>query len=241
MQSHVSEPHIFEAPEAVLNPMLEIATADASESQEQVANEPVWFRTHFIGCMEMHADARTVAEYLDAHQGWFRRCAHPMKADPLGENGYALTIGRFGSFGYEVEPKVGLELLPPDEGVYRIVTVPVPDYTPPGYDVDFKADQVLVEVPADPDAGTGAVMTRVEWKLDLSVAVWFPKFIQVLPNSLIQKTGDRLLAQIVKQVSRCLTNKVQEDFHSTLGAEALQAFKKQRSLKRHQPVCQQCE
>ncbi|MBV8885364.1 MAG: DUF1997 domain-containing protein, partial [Chroococcidiopsidaceae cyanobacterium CP_BM_RX_35] len=36
-----------------------------------------------------------------------------------------------------------------------------------------------------------------------------------LPNSLIQNTGDRLLHQIVKQVSRRLTYKVQEDFHKS--------------------------
>jgi len=27
-------------------------------------------------CMEMYADAQTVAEYINAHQ-WFCRCAHP--------------------------------------------------------------------------------------------------------------------------------------------------------------------
>lgn len=240
MQSQVSEPYTLTA-ETVLNPIAEIATAEESESQEQVTKQPFWFRTRFIGCMELYADADTVAAYLNTHQGWFRRCAHPMKAEPIGENGYAITIGRFGSFGYEVEPKVGLQLLPPEQGVYRIVTIPVPDYTPTGYHVDFKADQVLVEVPLEQATVLGSVMTRVEWKLDLTVSVWFPKFIQVLPSSLIQKTGDSLLAQIVKQVSRCLTRKVQEDFHGTLGAEVLEAFKKQRSLLAHQPVCQQCE
>jgi len=50
-----------------------------------------------------------------------------------------LTIGRFGSFGYDVEPKIGLELLPPDKGVYRIKSIPVPDYVTPGYEVDFQS------------------------------------------------------------------------------------------------------
>lgn len=248
MQSQVSETQVFQATDGVLNPMSDIITVAGLEAQTPAANEPVWFRTRFIGCMEMYADAQTVANYLDVHSGWFRRCAHPMKAESIGKNAYALIVGRFGALGYQVEPKVGLELLPQEDGVYRIVTVPVPDYTPPGYDVDFQATQILVEVPIDfsdeiaSDAiAKSNVITRVEWKLELATAIWFPKFIQVLPDSLIQKSGDRLLAQIVKQVSRRLTYKVQEDFHTTLGMEALEFFKKMRSQNRHRPVCEQCQ
>jgi hypothetical protein len=133
------------------------------------------------------------------------------KVHPLGENGYALTIGRFGAFGYEVEPKIGLELLPPDEGVYRIRTIPIPDYQAPGYDVDYHAALQLRE------DFTETIVTKVEWELDLTVCLHFPRFIQRLPKSLIQSTGDRLLNQIVRQVSRRLTRKVQEDFHKTFG------------------------
>jgi hypothetical protein len=148
-----------------------------------------------------------------------------MKVEPLGRNGYALVIGSFGAFGYEVEPKIGLELLPQDNGIYRIQTIPVPNYVAPGYEVDFQASQSFVEVPAseyfqEQELATvplPSAITRVEWNLDLSVALRFPKFIHKLPQSLIQSTGDRLLCQIVRQVSRRLTHKVQEDFHSSLG------------------------
>jgi len=211
-----------------------------------IANEePTWFETHFIGCMEMFADAKTAAEYFDAHQGWFIRCAHPIKAKPIGPNGYALTIGKFGSFGYQVEPKIGLHLLPQDEGVYRIETIPIPNYTPPGYEVEFKAIQKLVEVPFDASelAVDGLTvpskMTRVEWQLDLKVGVWFPQFIKKFPEAVIQRTGDRLLAKIVKLVSNPLTYKVQEDFHRTLGEPSLQLFKKYWQQHKGRGVCEQ--
>lgn len=211
-----------------------------------LANEPTWFQTHFIGCMEMFADAKTAAEYFDAHQGWFIRCARPMKAKPIGTNGYALTIGKFGSFGYQVEPKIGLHLLPQDRGVYRIETIPVPNYTPPGYEVDFKAVQSLVEVPFDAsaelavdDSTLPSKMTRVEWHLDLKVGVWFPQFIKKLPEAVIEKTGDRILAQIVKLVSNRLTYKVQEDFHSSLGKPTLKLFKKHWQQNKGREVCEQ--
>lgn len=181
----------------------------------QQEHEPVCFHGQFANCMEMYADAQTVAQYLDAHRDWFPRCAHPMKAEPIGENGYALTIGKFGSFGYEVEPKIGLDLLPQDQGIYRIQTIPVPGYEPPGYEVDFRAALQLVE--AEPNLPQASRMTKVEWELDLKVIVQFPRFIHALPKSLIQTTGDRLLNQIVRQVSRCLTHKAQEDFHGSLG------------------------
>ncbi|MBE9034395.1 DUF1997 domain-containing protein [aff. Roholtiella sp. LEGE 12411] len=167
--------------------------------------------------MEMPAPAVKVAEYLDAHALWFSRCAEPMKVQPLGENGYALVIGRFASFGYEVEPKIGLELLPPQEGIYRIRTIPVPNYQPPGYDVDYRAALQLIENVVDEAYTSDSQVTRVEWELDLVVELHFPRFIQRLPKSLIQSTGDRLLNQIVRQVSRRLTRKVQEDFHNFLG------------------------
>jgi hypothetical protein len=139
-----------------------------------------------------------------------------MKVESLSKNGYALIIGRFGSFGYEIEPKVGLELLPQDEGVYRIKTIEVPNYVPPGYDVDFQAAMELVEVAAaEVVASEVTTMTRVQWQLDLAVYIRFPKFIYKLPQSLLQATGDRILCQIVRQVSRRLTYKVQEDFHKS--------------------------
>ncbi|WP_017718374.1 DUF1997 domain-containing protein [Kamptonema formosum] len=243
MQSQLSESQMFEVSEALLESGSTLAVAGELEADAPLANEQIWFRTHFVGRMEMHAGVEVVADYLKAHQGWFRRCAHPMKAEPLGENGYTLTVGRFGAFGYEVEPKIGLNMTVEEDGIYRIETVPVPDYTPPGYEVDFQAVQKLVaagDMPAQEGAqALNTAITRVEWHLDLEVGVWFPKFIQALPKSLIQKTGDRLLAQIVKQVSRHLTHKVQEDFHATLGSDALESFKRWRSRNRDREVCQE--
>ncbi|WOB41777.1 DUF1997 domain-containing protein [Thermoleptolyngbya oregonensis NK1-22] len=181
--------------------------------------EPTHFRGHYASCMEMLADAPTVVAYLDDHRTWFRRCAQPMDAAPLGDNGYALTIGRFGAFGYEVEPKIGLNLLPQDQrGFYRIETIDIPDYVAPGYEVDFQAALHMVQ-PADAATDNPAepMLTRVEWELDLAVSIQFPRFIQALPKALVQTTGDRLLNQIVRQVSRRLTHKVQDDFHSSHG------------------------
>lgn len=185
------------------------------------------FQNHTSGCMEMYADAVTVRQYLDTHQDWFYRCAWPMTAEPLGETGYALTIGRFGALGFEVEPKIGLNLLPQEQGIYRIETIPVSSYMPQGYDVDFRAWLGLFEKsrgeeawhaePAQERSLNLPVITHVEWELDLDVKVQLPQFIQALPASLVQTTGDRLLNQIVHQVSRCLTDRVQENFHATLG------------------------
>lgn len=193
----------------------------ALEVVPQQEMEPIHFRGHYASCMAMQADAQTVIHYLNNHRDWFHRCAHPMTAVSLGENGYELTVGRFGAFNYEVEPKIGLNLLPQDqEGVYRIETIPIPDYEAPGYEVDFQAAMHLVEAEnSGAESGVSssgaAVVTSVEWELDLEVTIQFPRFIQALPKALIQSTGDRLLNQIVRQASRCLTHKVQEDFHTT--------------------------
>jgi len=187
-----------------------------SEDATQVVNEPMRFLSQFVDSMEMYADRATVSRYFDVHHEWFRRCAQPMQADPIGENSYALTIGRFGSFGYEVEPKIGLDLLPQDHGIYRIETIPVPDYVPVGYDVDFRATMELVEMAAaELVVDRPSNLTRVQWQLDLTVFIQFPRFIYALPKSLVQSTGDRLLKQVVRQVSGRLTRKVLEDFHTS--------------------------
>ncbi|MDZ8262013.1 DUF1997 domain-containing protein [Nostoc sp. ChiQUE01b] len=211
MLSRKGEYKSWEITEAVL------PVASSQEAEDTLAEPNVATLTKFYGryqdFMEMAAPVEKVAEYLNAHASWFSRCAEPMKVQSLGENGYALVIGRFGSFGYEVEPKIGLELLPPEEGIYRIRTIPIPDYQPPGYDVDYRASLQLIET----DVSTSiSKVTRVEWELDLIVYLHFPRFIQRLPQSIIQSTGDRLLNQIVRQVSRRLTRKVQEDFHKSL-------------------------
>ncbi len=216
MLSKNSEYQSLEITEAVVP--VESARAKAEDALgEASVVTPSKFYGRYNDSMEMYASAEKVAEYLNSHASWFSRCAEPMKVQPLGENGYALGIGRFGSFGYEVEPKIGLELLPADEGIYRIRTIPIPDYYPPGYEVDYRASLRLIESVANDAPTSIQEITTVEWELDLIVDIHFPKFIQRLPKSLVQSTGDRLLNQVVRQVSRRLTRKVQQDFHQHQG------------------------
>ena len=191
-------------------------------------NKPFLFQGNFVGYMDMYSNAETVAKYLDAHDHWFVSCAHPMKVEPLGNNGYTLIVGRFSSFGYEVEPKVALVFHPAQNRVYTMHTVPVPNYEYPGYEVQYDAAMELQEITPEQILGTKitkvfpheksipSMITRISWQLDLVVTVDFPKFIYKLPVSLIQKTGDRLLCQIVRQISPRLTYKVQKDFHTRL-------------------------
>jgi len=226
MQANSADHYPFDTSSMVGSTPVRMDGSDPGDDSLRSAYEPTFFHSYYTSCMEMYADAETVASYLDAHRDWFRRCAHPMKTEPLGQTGYALIIGKFGSFGYEVEPKIGLDLLPQNQGIYRIQTIPL-DEQMPGYDVDFQAAMHLVE--ADPDMSSNLIwesqdtaqvpakMTRVEWDLNLKVTIQFPRFIHALPKSLIQTTGDRLLLQIVRQVSRRLTNKVQDDFHHSRG------------------------
>ncbi|CAK6701713.1 hypothetical protein IFHNHDMJ_03200 [Synechococcus sp. CBW1107] len=177
------------------------------------------YASTFADLMEMRAPAEQVGRYLDRHEGWFRRCAAPMTVQPHGSNGYVLTLGRFGNFGFEVEPTIGLELLPQAEGVYRIVTLPPQVMAGTGleglYDVDFNAALRLDET--TPENEEDGPLTLVRWELDLSVWIRLPKVITLLPDSLVQSSGDHLLRQIVRQISRRLTWKVQEDFHATHG------------------------
>ncbi|WP_255120060.1 DUF1997 domain-containing protein [Synechococcus sp. Cruz CV-v-12] len=171
------------------------------------------YTSQFADLMEMRAQAGVVADYLDHHDGWFRRCAAPMKVLPLGHNSYALTLGRFGNFGFEVEPTIALELLPQSEGIYRIGTVPLAEdhgSLQQVYDVDFNASLRLDQL-----TGELGPVTQVLWDLDLSVWIRLPALIGLLPEGLVQSSGDHLLRQIVRQVSRKLTWKVQEDFHAT--------------------------
>lgn len=183
------------------------------------------YASTFADLMEMRAETAAVAAYLDCHEGWFQRCAAPMPVAPLGRNGYRLTLGRFGNFGFEVEPTIALELLPQSEGVYRIITVPpeVCGRVERGtsrldglYDVEFNASLQLD--PGGHGPG-GEELTLVRWELDLSVWIRLPAVITLLPEGLVQSSGEHLLRQIVRQISRKLTWKVQEDFHAAHGLE----------------------
>lgn len=235
MYSQFADNQPIEADQTHLNAPSCFTEADSFVTQvPDLTSEVTQFRSYFQDCMELYAEAEKVTAYLDAHENWFTRCAHPMKVESIARNAYALVIGRFGSFGYEVEPKIGLELLPQEDKIYRIRTIPIPNYVAPGYEVDFQASQTFVEVPAseyfqeyhEEGASLPKAVTRVEWELDLSVGVRFPRFIHKLPQSLIQNTGDRLMRQVVRQVSRRLTHKVQEDFHSSMGIRMPKNLKK---------------
>ncbi|MGL5833886.1 MAG: DUF1997 domain-containing protein [Waterburya sp.] len=212
------------------NTFLEISSSDSmqltyTDSVEQQSTFA--FTVSFNGQMDMYSDINTVAKYLDAHEGWFCRCAQPMKVEPLTNNGYILTVGKFGSFGYEVEPKIAVVLNPPQDRVYLMHTIPLPEGNE-GYEVNYHAKMQLREVAGDTAQIQGKGLfskqiiipkriTEVTWDLDLKVQVEFPQFISKLSANLIQATGDRLLAQIVKQISPRLTYKVQQDFHHSHG------------------------
>jgi Protein of unknown function (DUF1997) len=232
MTSYFVNERMNDPVEPQLDSLLNKAKVSKEATLEAVTNagstlidEPVRFHIEFADQMVLWADAQTVAKYFDTHQQWFQRCAQPMHTEPIGENGYALTIGKFGALGYDVEPKIGLELLPQQAGIYHIQTIAIPDYTPPGYEVNFQAWQKLVEVPSADymvkkkslRGNLPPIITKVEWHLDLEVFVKFPRFLQKLPQNLIQNTGDRLLLQIIQLVNHRLTQKVQQDFHSSLG------------------------
>ncbi|MEM1418686.1 MAG: DUF1997 domain-containing protein, partial [Myxococcota bacterium] len=132
----------------------------------------------------------------------------------LDPQSYAITIGRFGAFDYYVEPKIGLRLMSQVDGIYWTHSIPVPGHVHPSYDVDFKSSMELL---GEARAGTGgAVTTKVKWTLRLGVNVWFPGFVRILPEKLLQSTGDRMLNGIVRQVSKRFTRKVLEDFHGAM-------------------------
>jgi hypothetical protein len=210
------------------NTFLEISSPDSmqltyTDSIEQ--RRTFVFKVSFNGRMDMYSDLDTVAKYLDAHEGWFCRCAQPMKVEPLADNGYILTVGKFGSFGYEVEPKIAVVLNPPVDRVYFMQTIPLPDCDE-GYEVNYRAKMKLQEVANNTtqiqskglfnkQTTIPQRITEVGWDLDLKVKVEFPQFISKLSPSLIQATGDRLLTQIVRQISPRLTYKVQQDFHNS--------------------------
>jgi Protein of unknown function (DUF1997) len=188
--------------------MIEVDRSVAQSETASTELPTIRFANRFADVMAMNAAVPVVSAYLDRHSDWFVRCAHPMQVEPIRTNGYAITIGKFNSSGYVIEPQVGLELLPQDEGVYRIQTIELPSDPVLPYTVDFQAEMRLAEA---------AATTKVEWHLDLAVEIQFPKFIYKLPRSVIQKTGDQVLKQIVRQVSKSLTKKVQKDFHSNAG------------------------
>lgn len=185
------------------------------------------YTSRFSDLMEMRAPVEVVASYLARHKAWFIRCAKPMAAEEIGNNSYAITLGRFGNFGFEVEPTIGLELLSLAKGVYRIQTVPVPDADPSlaiPYHVEFNAclqlDEITrgegaTEISSEEDALMGHTLAR--WELDLMVMIYLPSMLTLLPEQLVQSSGDHLLRQIVRQISRRLTWKVQEDFHACFG------------------------
>jgi len=209
----------------------QVSTQVSTKVSEAMALDWTWFRLHYEDNVHLYAPRAIVAEYLTKHSDWFPRCAAPIAVSPIGPNSYDLLIGRYGAFKFELEVRIGLELSPPDRyGVYRIVTMGLPNYSPPGYQVDFQGNFILREVPTDPAIrlellskempDLPPVMTRWEWQLDLDVAIQFPQFIRAMPESMIHNTGDRILGQIVGEVSRRLASRVQTDFHQSLGINA---------------------
>ena len=150
-----------------------------TKNVEQSAQEPTRFLSQFTGRMELHANTQTVTKYLNTHRDWFCRCAHPMKAESLGDHGYTLTIGRLSSFGYEIEPKISLDLLPHAQGGYRIRTIPTFDPRSQGYEVDFQAALELVETSINLEDEIAGVpqpqLTQVERNQIFEITIKFQK------------------------------------------------------------------
>jgi hypothetical protein len=221
LSSEIETDIVSELQQAVGSVSEGMVAANNNPADQDTSTSPLTtFRNYYVGYMDLYSDRQTVMDYLDAHEGWFKRCAHPFRADPIAKNGYAIGVGCVGALGFNVDARVGLNLLPQDEGIYRIVTIPIPEQEPQQYDVDFRAAMQLEErQPNQEQAASWQVMTAVEWQLELTVSMQFPKFIHRLPSNAIQNTGDRVLAYIVKKVSQSLTAKVEADFHKLNGVK----------------------
>ena len=198
-------------------------------ANEAISKPVMIFQTRFAGIMEMYSDLQTVSEYLNNHQGWFVRCAEPMKVIPFGDNGYTLTIGNYGAFGYNLEPQMTVILEQPKLQGYSMYSVPNSQLSDPSYEVSYRSNLDIQSVPvSQASKGIEKVyrkhgikilpehITQINWQLDLSVNIQFPVFIHRLPMSMIKSTGNSLLKQIVKQISPRLSYKVQKDFHTRL-------------------------
>ncbi len=182
--------------------------------------------TGYTGYLELNSSAKVVDEYIKNHHYWFPRCADPLKVVAIGQNGYDILVGKYGALKFEIEVRLGLELLPPNsQGIYKINSINLPNYTPPGYGIDFKGSFKLTEIPLQKKNFLSmlgfnreqSVMTRWDYQLDLQVKIKFPKFILRLPESVIKNTGDRIILQVVNEVSRRLSERVKNEFHLSLG------------------------
>ena len=188
------------------------------------------FQTKFTGIMEMYGDRETVAKYLKNHQGWFTRCAEPMKVQPFGNDGYTLIVGNYGAFGYHLEPQMSV-ILETSEGdsCYKMYSVPNSQYEA-NYDVNYCSILHLHAIPTSEAVtkvdkifsqygmkNVPSEVTKIDWTLNLSINIRFPSFIYKLPQSVVKSTGNRVLSQIVKQISPRLSYKVQKDFHDRFG------------------------
>ena len=189
------------------------------ERNHQTPIDPDPFHCHaaFAGIMEMGSDSQTVIDYLRQHQEWFPDCAKPMTVEPIGENGYLLSLGRFGALGFHLEIKLALGMEFLETGKFGMRSLPLPEASPTVYDVDYKATMELREInPTDNHTSSTSLakaITQLVWDLKLNIAVQLPKFIRKLPLSLVQKASNRLLCKIVSQISPRLTKRVQQDFH----------------------------
>ena len=203
-----------------------IANGANNKSLNSMAKPAMAFQTKFAGIMEMYSDRVTVAEYLKDHQVWFSQCAEPMKVQAFGDDGYTLSIGNYGAFGYHLEPQMSVMLETSDgDTKYKMYSVTNSQYEA-NYDVNYCSVMDLHAIPTT-DAVTKvskiyrqegiknvpSEITKIDWTLSLSVNIRFPNFIYKLPQSVIKSTGNRVLSQIVKQISPRLSYKVQKDFH----------------------------
>lgn len=196
--------------------MLLLSHSDTNNLRQSADPQVRCYTSSFSDRMEMLAPTAVVADYLDRHEVWFERCAAPIQVKSLDQQSYGLTLGRFGNFGFEIEPTISLRLLPQDQLIYRIETTDLAWGDPSlrnHYEVDFQARMELKPW-AEAEGMDPGLATAVSWDLDLSVWIRLPQVITVLPDGLVQSSGDHLLRQIVRQVSRRLTWKVQEDFHA---------------------------
>lgn len=170
--------------------------------------------------MGLCAPAAMAAAYLDAHSDWLAPCVQPMRAEPLGAQGYLLTIGRFDAFGYRVEPQMAVVFESPQVGLYQFYNVPLTDQPPePLYKIHYQAAMQLQETNAAAVAWGASnrviapIVTRVDWYLNLTVTWQLPRLMAHVPRDWTQNLGETGLAQILQQMTPRLTQAVQQDFH----------------------------
>ncbi|AGY57657.1 DUF1997 domain-containing protein [Gloeobacter kilaueensis] len=154
------------------------------------------------GDVRLQTPLPPLVTYLRGPDHWVPVGFRPLKVQRTGAGHFDLQLPEFGALGFQLAPRMVLQLIEDDECRYRLLSVPSPASD---YQTDFSG---LFQLTPRPPA------VDVFWEARFAIQLTLPGFLGMFPQPVVQSAAQTAVSAMSASVCQNLVHNICCDYRS---------------------------